>query len=110
MLGLYINSFLAGAGLGILQAFIFFRENMRILRSQQIGAFMLDVIPFDVIPSSKAAFINKIGSFFGRYILLFLAFWILFVKYQLNMYWGIGGFFLAFWGVLLKKVKDHRES
>ncbi len=95
MLGLYINSFMAGVGLGIIQAIIFYREAKRVQAPEQ---------------GARAFLFNKLVVFAMRYLLLFIALWILVFKYQLNIYLGAVGFFAAFWVMLLKKVKDCRES
>lgn len=98
MLWLYILSLLVGAGLGIVQAYVFYRGNKRIFYAQDGSVMMV---------------LGQIGAFLVRYIGLFVFLWILLVKYQsyhFNIYAVMVGFFVAFWGVILKSVKGRHES
>lgn len=95
MLWLYVSSFVAGVGLGIVQAHVFYKGNKRVFYAQA-GPIM--------------TIVGQIGSFLVRYIGLFLFLWVLLVKCHLNIYAVMGGFFVAFWGVILKSVKGHYES
>jgi hypothetical protein len=95
MFWLYVNSLIVGMGLGVVQAIVFYRETKRAL-NLQVGP--------------KLSFANKTGSFIIRYIGLLVFLWILFFKYRFDIYSGMVGFFVAFWGMLLKKVKELHES
>ena len=104
MLWWYILSVAAGLALGGVYAVIFYKGNKCFLGQQEPG---------------EKPLLRTFGVFFLRYFLLFAAFWVLFLTCQLNIYFGIAGFFVAYWGVLLKathevktdgpKTKDHDE-
>jgi hypothetical protein len=92
MLGIYLFSLVAGAALGCVHAFVFYRGNMNLVGEQAAGV--------------ARPLISGIGAFILRYALLFTACWVLFIKLQLNIYLGMTGFFIAFWVVLLKKMRN----
>ena len=93
----YILSVIAGVVLGAVYAVVFYKGN---------SCFSGQQVPGNK-PSTRA-----FGLFFLRYLLLFAAFWILFYMWRLNIYCGIAGFFVAYWGVLLNVVytKKDKES
>lgn len=94
MIWLNLLSVFTGLTLGSVYAVLFYRSNCSCSGEQKI---------------------RRLGAFLLRYILLFLSFWLLFYVIRLNIYFGVAGFFVAYWIVLLKmtcrsKMKDHNES
>ncbi len=90
MIWLYLLSLAAGGILGMTHALAFYRRNKQFDERQVVGTRYI---------------LRSLWLFFIRYVLLFAAFWVIFLKCQLNIYVGIAGFFVAFWGVLLKNLK-----
>jgi hypothetical protein len=91
----YITSLIVGVVVGSLQAIIFCREINRRTTFQGRALFIL---------------LNRLLSFVVRYIFLFAVLWLLFCYCRLNIFAGMVGFFSAFWGTLLRKVKGYHES
>lgn len=94
-----ILSFIAGGVVGGVYAFLFYKANNTLFGEQT---------------TERKRSLLTTGSFLLRYLLLFAAFFILFYLGHLNIYYGIAGFFVVYWGVLLfvlrrAKMRNHHE-